>query len=159
MQDHLSPFLAHLRALYRTGNRYHSFVHALDVLQAVYTFLDKSGLVPPITRLLLDPSDSQAEPWRRQRDDPQDGGLLSLLGSEDIFILCLAAIGHDVGHPGNSNAFLARFSIPHAELTSDLSRRKMPKLHYLGYSKTNPRWKRCIVQFCYDYYDGIGWVT
>jgi len=33
-----------------------------------------------------------------------------VLGNRDLFALCLAAIGHDVGHPGLSNAFMVRFN-------------------------------------------------
>lgn len=98
IQDQILPFLTHLRSLYRSANRYHSFIHAVDVLQAIYCFLERSGSVPPITMLLVE----DQPPCTRKDSD----GLLHLLSSGDIFMLCLAAIGHDVGHPGNSNAFL-----------------------------------------------------
>jgi len=139
MADHLIPFLTDLMRLYRRENRYHSFVHALDVLQAVYTFLELQGRVDSVAVAFLD-GDGSSE---RESDHGHSGGYsrshgsayayahgsghewsargrgrvsedepcpLSLLSDDDLFLLCLAAIGHDVGHPGNSNAFLVSFA-------------------------------------------------
>jgi hypothetical protein len=104
LKDQLAPFLAHVKALYRAGNRYHSFIHALDVLQAIYMFLERSGRAPPLIRMMddLDESEMPSE-WRKRTEN---AGALNLLSDGDIFLLCITAIGHDVGHPGNSNAFL-----------------------------------------------------
>jgi hypothetical protein len=47
IQTSLTPFINDLSKLYRRENRYHSFVHALDVLQVVYCFLEQEGRVAP----------------------------------------------------------------------------------------------------------------
>lgn len=94
-------FLQNLRQLYRQGNSYHNFHHALDVFQAVYYFLFSAGMVPSVTILLED-----GRTWERDRErcDP----LASCLRHEDLFALYIAALGHDVGHPGLNNAFMVR---------------------------------------------------
>lgn len=105
MATHLVPFLTDLMRLYRRENRYHSFVHALDVLQAVYTFLELQGRVESVAVAFLDGEDSSVAQKSREGETNNP---LALLNDDDLFLLCLAAIGHDVGHPGNSNAFLVR---------------------------------------------------
>ncbi|KAI0716394.1 HD-domain/PDEase-like protein [Earliella scabrosa] len=95
----LATFLQHLRQLYRQGNSYHNFQHALDVFQAVYFFLYCAGMVPSVTILLED-----GRTWTRDRD--QCDPLTSCLSHEDLFALYIAAVGHDVGHPGLTNAFM-----------------------------------------------------
>lgn len=112
VETQLIPFLSQLRTLYRNSNRYHSFVHAVDVLQGIYYFLTRAGVVPPLWQ-------GKGQMWHRT-DREQEGSLTYLLGDGDVFLLCLAAIGHDVGHPGNSNAFLVSLGVDHcvlAELT------------------------------------------
>lgn len=61
-----------------------------------------AGVVPPLSVLLH----SDARMWKPDKD-PHDS-LLSCLTNEDIFALHIAAIGHDVGHPGLNNAFMVR---------------------------------------------------
>lgn len=97
----IATFLQHLCQLYRQANTYHNLQHALDVFQAVYFFLTSAGAVPPVTILLED-----GRTWKRDREasDP----LVGLLTDEDLFALCIAAVGHDVGHPGLNNAFMVR---------------------------------------------------
>lgn len=34
------------------------------------------------------------------------GRLMTSLGLHDLFVIYIAAIGHDVGHPGFSNVFM-----------------------------------------------------
>jgi hypothetical protein len=117
IQASLTPFINDLSKLYRRENRYHSFVHALDVLQAVYCFLEKEGRVAPIREMQFVEEEGV---WRNTRVAPISNRLpiwgewsgLDLLGDRDLFLLALAAIGHDVGHPGNSNAFLVRCFYP-----------------------------------------------
>ena len=107
MSTHLVPFLTDLMRLYRRENRYHSFVHALDVLQAVYTFLELQGRVDSVAVAFLDGSAEEGSAVGMiGKGSGQVKSPLSLLSDDDLFLLCLAAIGHDVGHPGNSNAFL-----------------------------------------------------
>lgn len=55
------------------------------------------------------------EPWVRK---DETGSMTSLLSDGDIVLLFIAAIGHDVGHPGNSNAFLVSpYSVRYLSVT------------------------------------------
>ncbi|KAH0826694.1 hypothetical protein J3R83DRAFT_5086 [Lanmaoa asiatica] len=102
--DDISIFLKHLRRLYCGRNSYHNFHHALDVLQACQAFLCAAGVVPPVSILCRD-----ARPWR---PDKREGRLVSSLENMDIFALYIAAIGHDVGHPGFTNLFMKNADAP-----------------------------------------------
>jgi 3'5'-cyclic nucleotide phosphodiesterase len=46
--------------------------------------------------------------WRPDKNDAD--ALASSLDAEDVFTLYIAAIGHDVGHPGFTNVFMVRAS-------------------------------------------------
>jgi len=146
LENQLIPFLSQLRTLHRSSNRYHSFVHAVDVLQAIYYFLTRAGVVPPLWR-------ERGQIWHRT-DREQEGSLTYLLKDEDVFLLCLAAVGHDVGHPGNSNAFLV--SLPTRLLRgagADMAfirYRKMCRLRYQGSSSTNLRSSACTARSSSD---------
>ncbi|KAI0367692.1 HD-domain/PDEase-like protein [Pilatotrama ljubarskyi] len=117
----VAKFLQHLCQLYRQVNTYHNFQHALDVFQAVYYFLYSSGAVPPVTILLED-----GRTWKRDREncDP----LVSILTDEDLFALYIAAVGHDVGHPGLNNAFMKNAKTPLAVVYDDKS--VLEQMHY-----------------------------
>ncbi|KAF7351360.1 High-affinity phosphodiesterase [Mycena sanguinolenta] len=168
----IPPFIAHLRAIYRTQNSYHNFAHALDVLQATYSYLRAAEMVPPVEILLSraerasvkekkggagkkgkgrGPAEvgegtgtggapsPQAECGQDQVDageqehvdagkqesndeEPDEmwlpprafdsGPLVTVLGREELFVLAVAAIGHDVGHPGFTNLFMANAAAP-----------------------------------------------
>jgi hypothetical protein len=158
----LTPFINDLSKLYRRENRYHSFVHALDVLQAVYCFLEQEGRVAPLREMKFVEGDGI---WKNKRMTPISNRLniwgewsgLDLLSDRDLFLLSLAAIGHDVGHPGNSNAFLVRCF--HTLMLCVLIGfpRKTPKLHYLRYMTIDPHWNGCIVRFFYAFYGRMEW--
>jgi hypothetical protein len=98
--EQISAFIHHLRRIYRYENSYHNFEHALDVLQAAQSYLKSEGMVPSPTILF--------EPTRMWKSKKQfdSGSLISTLGLRQLFILYIAAIGHDVGHPGFSNVFM-----------------------------------------------------
>lgn len=98
-------FVHHLRQIYRYENTYHNFEHALDVLQATQCYLSTAYMVPPVTILL----DSQRT-WTAPHQ--QNGSLIQTLGLRDIFALYIAAIGHDVGHPGVTNVFMKNAQTP-----------------------------------------------
>ncbi|KAH9946868.1 HD-domain/PDEase-like protein [Amylocystis lapponica] len=118
----LATFLHHLRQVYRQGNSYHNFQHALDVFQATYYFLYVAGMVPPVCILLQ----ADMRTWRRDKDhaDP----LISCLTSEDLFTLLVAAVGHDVGHPGLTNAFMKNAKSPLSVVYDDKS--ALEQMHY-----------------------------
>ncbi|KAF9010209.1 hypothetical protein BDQ17DRAFT_1273998 [Cyathus striatus] len=100
----LAPFIHHLRRLYR-DNKYHNFHHALDVLQAIHSYLQAAGVVPPLTIL-----NYASGPWSSSLRFDAPGMLITSLTLRDIFALYIAAIGHDVGHPGVTNAFMKNAS-------------------------------------------------
>lgn len=84
-------------------NTYHNFQHALDVFQATYFFLYTAGVVPPVSILLR----ADARLWQPdKRTLNQGNSFISCLENEDVFALYIAAVGHDVGHPGLTNNFL-----------------------------------------------------
>lgn len=98
----LESLCASLEGAYHDRNAYHNFRHAVDVVQAVYCMLVAEGAAPPLLR-------DQARPraaWKRT----ETGELGQVLTALDGFALLLACAGHDVGHPGLSNAYLVRHS-------------------------------------------------
>lgn len=117
-RDQLHRWLFAIRAIYHAPNPYHNYIHAIDVLQASYTFLREIGLVPPLEILL---SDQRNQPWRRPRKDVfeqrsgDDNARLEvdkILRPQDVLAVMIAAIGHDVGHPGLSNVFMVSARAP-----------------------------------------------
>lgn len=101
--ESLMPFLLATRSTYNQDNFYHNFRHALDVLQSMYMFLCEGGCVPHIS-ILFNPSSSSVGRWTRS--GPSKGYLRGILSNVDVFTLFVAALGHDVGHPGVNNAFM-----------------------------------------------------
>jgi hypothetical protein len=110
MLDQLHRLLFAIRAIYHAPNPYHNYVHAVDVLQATYTFLVANGVAPPVTYLL----ESNPAPWMRESLEESDSedhenarlAIHSLLRPQDILTIMIGAMGHDVGHPGLSNVFM-----------------------------------------------------
>ena len=103
--EQISAFVHHLRRIYRLENSYHNFEHALDVLQATYSYLQEAGIVPSV-KVLYHPTRT----WVPKKVF-DDGSLVTTLRPEEIFLLFIAAIGHDVGHPGFSNHFMVNDSL------------------------------------------------
>ncbi|KAJ7599023.1 hypothetical protein C8J56DRAFT_915693 [Mycena floridula] len=136
----VTNLLAHLQSLYQyhslhshhrtqqkfseshiLQNPYHNFAHALDVLQASYAFLKGAGIVPSVCILLNDQVEgSPPKMWSRSPTTTRQGPTekLDLL---DIFIIHIAAVGHDVGHPGFGNGFMKNASSPLGILYSQTS--------------------------------------
>lgn len=105
----LTTFLSHLREIYRRQNSYHNFRHALDVLQAVHVFLYSAGVVPPVSILMLRGDTKTWRPGKSVHSNPY----LACLGNRELFALYIAAIGHDVGHPGFTNNFMVTLRMFH----------------------------------------------
>ncbi|KAG6856940.1 hypothetical protein H0H87_011926 [Tephrocybe sp. NHM501043] len=106
----ITPFVHHLRRIYRLENSYHNFEHALDVLQAVFSYLRAAGMVPPLSILHI-----PGRMWASSRP-VNSGVLIKSLGLHELFVIYIAAIGHDVGHPGFTNAFMKNASTPLSEV-------------------------------------------
>ncbi|SCZ98798.1 BZ3500_MvSof-1268-A1-R1_Chr3-1g05628 [Microbotryum saponariae] len=108
-----------LRSAYHARNGYHNFSHATDVTQACYSFLVRMGLAPPLYLLCEDDYDANLgegrRKWRRNRA-VEESGMGELLRPMDVFALMVAAIGHDVGHPGLSNAYMINARTPVAQI-------------------------------------------
>lgn len=94
------------RAAYNSFVLYHNFRHAVDVLQSVFCFLLHIGVLPPYS--------SHTQPVTKSP-------IASLLTPFDALTLLIAAIGHDVGHPGVNNVFLVKLNAPLAQLYNDNS--------------------------------------
>lgn len=124
--DHtrMKSLLLSLRSAYHSRNGYHNFSHATDVTQACYTFLVRMGLAPPLYLLCeddYDPNTGEARrKWRRNRA-VEEGRMGELLRPMDVFALMVACIGHDVGHPGLSNAYMVNARAPIAQVYTDKS--------------------------------------
>lgn len=122
--DRLRSLLLSLRSAYHARNGYHNFSHATDVTQACYSFLVRMGLAPPLYLLCEDDYDTHIgearRKWRRNRA-VEEGGMGELLRPMDVFALMVAAIGHDVGHPGLSNAYMVNARTPVAQVYDDKS--------------------------------------
>ncbi|KAL0959604.1 hypothetical protein HGRIS_011311 [Hohenbuehelia grisea] len=102
----IAAFVHHLRRIYRLENSYHNFEHALDVLQAIYCYLKSAGMVPPVSILFSDD-----RTWRP--DKAWDSGpIVTSLQLVDLFVIYVAGIGHDVGHPGFTNMFMEKAQSP-----------------------------------------------
>lgn len=115
----IRALLLSLRAAYHARNPYHNFTHATDVLQAMYSFLVQLGLTPPLSVLLE--RDPTKFVWHRDPSVDARGAIGEVLRPADIFTLMIAAIGHDVGHPGLSNAYMVNARTPVAQVYGDKS--------------------------------------
>ncbi|KAJ1969845.1 3',5'-cyclic-nucleotide phosphodiesterase [Dimargaris xerosporica] len=101
----LHTFILTIRNSYYASNAYHNFHHAVDVLQAVYVFLNRTGLMD----IGRDARAANRSPVHR------------IFQVHDIFALLIAAIGHDIGHPGVNNHFMVTCRSPLAALYHDKS--------------------------------------
>lgn len=97
------------KAAYNDQIPYHNFRHVVDVLQAVFAMLIQLGSLPPYPGSII-PAESL-----------NNAGLASLIRPVDALILLVAAVGHDVGHPGVNNAFLVKMKAPLAQVYNDKS--------------------------------------
>ncbi|KAF2858551.1 HD-domain/PDEase-like protein [Piedraia hortae CBS 480.64] len=106
-RDQLMGFLLDTRRQYRNDGDvpYHNWRHAVDVTQTIYRFLAHVQLCPPLN----------------DTPPPQLNGIERLMTPIDALTLLVAAIGHDVGHPGVNNAFLVACEHPLALLYNDKS--------------------------------------
>ncbi|KAL2863883.1 3',5'-cyclic-nucleotide phosphodiesterase PDE2 [Aspergillus lucknowensis] len=103
----LRTFLLACRASYNSFVLYHNFRHAIDVLQSVFVFLLHIGALPSYRS--IGPQADKTCP------------ISSMLKPFDAVTLLIAAIGHDVGHPGVNNFFLVKLNAPLAQLYNDNS--------------------------------------
>ncbi|KAL3458049.1 hypothetical protein BJX64DRAFT_234589 [Aspergillus heterothallicus] len=103
----LRTFLLACRASYNSFVLYHNFRHAIDVLQSLFSFLLHIGALPRYRSVGLE-VDTKCP-------------ITAMLKPFDALTLLIAAIGHDVGHPGVNNFFLVKLNAPLAQLYNDNS--------------------------------------
>lgn len=114
-------FLVTCRAAYNEFVPYHNFRHVVDVLQATFNFLVHIGALPPY------PPGGAATPVTNKSP------IAVLLTPFEALTLLITAIGHDVGHPGVNNGFLATLNAPLAQLYNDRS--VLESFHCAAYSQ------------------------
>jgi 3',5'-cyclic-nucleotide phosphodiesterase len=118
----LLHFMQGCRVAYNSFVLYHNFRHAVDVLQSVFYFLIQLGALPPY------PEGSTPAPLTGKKSP-----IARLIGPFEALTLLVAAIGHDVGHPGVNNMFLVKLNAPLAQLYNDQS--VLEAFHCAAYSQ------------------------
>ncbi|RYP52990.1 hypothetical protein DL768_001984 [Monosporascus sp. mg162] len=132
--DQMTAFLVACRAAYNTFVPYHNFRHAIDVLQATFSFLVHIGALPPY------PLDTNCDSYGHAIPKSP---LATLLKPFEALTLLISAIGHDVGHPGVNNGFLIVLNAPLAQLYNDRS--GLESFHCAAYSQILRRyWPRAF---------------
>ncbi|KAK6365416.1 3',5'-cyclic-nucleotide phosphodiesterase [Exophiala oligosperma] len=121
-QAELLHFMQGCRIAYNSFVLYHNFRHAVDVLQSVFYFLVRIGLLPPY------PVGAEPSPFADKRSP-----IARLLGPFEALTILISAIGHDVGHPGVNNMFLVKLNAPLAQLYNDQS--VLEAFHCAAYSQ------------------------
>ncbi|KAG5358923.1 cAMP-specific 3',5'-cyclic phosphodiesterase 4C [Yarrowia sp. C11] len=108
-EPELVRFLIMMRDAYHHENPYHNFRHAIDVMQATFQFLIRLGCLPP-------------PPFKRAPNCsmiPPTGP--AVFTPAESLVVLIAAIGHDISHPGVTNAFLVSSRSPMAQVFNDKS--------------------------------------
>ena len=111
-RNQLGLFVRACRNAYNDSVQYHNFRHVIDVMQATFYFLLQLGIIPPI------PEIADAMSWEPIK---VKSPVNAVIDPKDALTLLVAAIGHDVGHPGLNNGFLAKIKSPIAQIYSDNS--------------------------------------
>lgn len=140
--NQLLAFVFMVRDTYKNGNPFHNFRHAVDVLQACFHYLVRLLCLPQFEQFEVDPRTDEtplitgkAKLSRHTRLVPNkgvskrtaaSGGKLAAeqpphLNPLQALGLLIAALGHDVGHPGVTNAFLIKHAAPTSQLYSERS--------------------------------------
>ncbi|CUM66145.1 uncharacterized protein PRCAT00003802001 [Priceomyces carsonii] len=110
-----------VRDTYRNGNPFHNFRHAVDVLQACFHFSIRLHCLPSFKQLEVDSKADETVYLSGLKRPERSTILAPLQQKEDVsppltpletLGLLVAALGHDLGHPGVTNAFLIKYSSP-----------------------------------------------
>lgn len=123
-----------VRDTYKNGNPFHNFRHAADVLQACFHFLLRLQCLPAFRQLEQSPFADETE-YLSGRAQPHSAATLEALAApaalpagavphlnlRQSLALLVAALGHDVGHPGITNAFMIKNNAPTSQMFSGRS--------------------------------------
>ncbi|KAG5459751.1 MAG: hypothetical protein BJ554DRAFT_8295, partial [Olpidium bornovanus] len=107
----LHRFIVAVRSAYYADNPYHNFHHGVDVMQAVYVFLLRMGILEPRA---AGAGNEHVERAPLSVPPP-------MLLPHEAFALLVAALCHDLGHPGVNNAYMVSSKSSLAELYNDSS--------------------------------------
>eukprot|EP00922_Rhytidocystis_sp_ex-Travisia-forbesii_P058387 GHVS01086298.1.p1 GENE.GHVS01086298.1~~GHVS01086298.1.p1 ORF type:complete len:747 (+),score=71.77 GHVS01086298.1:173-2242(+) len=110
----MERFLLALQRQYRTANVYHNHVHASMVGHLVICLSRMLGL--GLAHLKAQGTMGQTLISSGSRSRARTN-----VAAVDEVVLCVAALGHDVGHPGRSNAFFVHRGEPLALLYNDMA--------------------------------------
>ncbi|RLV93143.1 3'5'-cyclic-nucleotide phosphodiesterase 2 [Spathaspora sp. JA1] len=114
-----------VRDTYKNGNPFHNFRHAVDVVQACFHFLIRLDCLPEFSQLNIDHENNQniddIELSKTKRHLEILSSKANHLNPLQTLGLLTAALGHDVGHPGVTNAFMVKNSAPTSLIFNDRS--------------------------------------
>lgn len=114
-ESDLITFVLVVREAYHSNNPYHNFRHAIDVLQATFYFLKSMGALD-----CNNYSTNDSNTTNKQKINGTTT-LQSKLTALETLTTLVVAMGHDVGHPGVTNAFLVSCNAPIAKVYNDRS--------------------------------------
>lgn len=133
--NELLAFVFMVRDTYKNGNPFHNFRHAVDVLQACFHYLVRLTCLPQFEQFEVDPRADELPLLSRKAkllkytrlvatkksETSSSEGKVAHLNPLQALGLLIAALGHDVGHPGVTNAFLIKHAAPTSQLYSERS--------------------------------------
>lgn len=122
------------RDTYKKGNQFHNFRHAVDVLQACFFYLIRLKCLPVFEQYETDPKADETHIFNGKKSFMRyltlvpipehpvtDSSSVPLLTPIQSLGLLVAALGHDVGHPGVTNAFMIKHSTPTSQIYNERS--------------------------------------